>query len=186
MVSETETGQAKLDPDKELVARAKQELPNRTNAFEELMRRYEKLLYRVCFRIMGNTEDAEDVFQEVMVKAYHGLLKFEYRSSFKTWLFTIAHNTCYSSISKLVKAREFKSLMQQSAPDEHAKMSDADLDSERVLASLSREDRELLTLKYVVELKFDEIAEVCGMGTSAVKMRIYRAVEQLKSKHKTA
>lgn len=174
------------DPDADLVAQAKKELPNRTQAYEALMRKYEKLLYRVCYRIMGNTHDAEDVFQDVMVKAYNGLVKFEQRSSFKTWLFTIAHNTCYSSITRIAKAREFKRIVENDLNEDSQvfKMSDAEIESERMLSILSVEDRELLTLKYVVELKFDEIAQIFDLGVSAVKMRIYRAVELLKEKHK--
>lgn len=174
-----------VDPDIHLIAQAKDELPHRTNAYETLMRKYEKLLYRVCFRIMGNQHDAEDVFQDVMVKVFNGLVKFQYRSSFKTWLFTIAHNTCYSSISRYAKSREFKRFLATEHEDEQSSyqpMSDAQLESERVMSSLSNEDRELLTLKYAVELNFDEIAQITGMGTSAVKMRIYRARESLETK----
>ena len=173
-----------LDSDLDLIARAKQELPYRTRAYEELMRRHEKLLFRVCLRVMGNEHDAEDVFQDVMVKAYHGLGNFEGRSSFKTWLCKIAHNTCYTAISRLAKAREFKTMMSEdvSIPRE-TRLSDAELDSEKILLSLPPEDRELLTLKYVGELKFEEIAEVSGLGLSAVKMRIYRAADLLKKKY---
>lgn len=171
-----------VDPDKDLVAQAKKELPNRTQAYEALMRKYEKLLFRVCSRILGNTQDAEDVFQEVMVKVYGSLGKFEGRSTFKTWLFTITHNTCYSAITRLAKSREFKRMLEDDNGEENAvrKMSDAELECERLLAKLSVEEREMLTLKYVVELNFEEIAQVFEMGVSAVKMRIYRAVENLK------
>lgn len=173
------------DPDFDLVARAKKELPNRTMAFEALMRKYEKLLFRVCYRVMGDHTEAEDVFQEVLVKAYNGLQKFENRSSFKTWLFSIAHNTCYTSISKLAKAREFKAYVQQDSELDQLQsgISDAELESERMLSFLSREDRELLTLKFVVELNFEEIAQVCEIGVSAAKMRIYRAVEQVQKRY---
>lgn len=174
-----------IDPDLELIAQAKKELPNRTHAYEILMRRHEKLLYRVCFRIMGNPSDAEDAFQEVMVKVYNSIPKFEQRASFKTWLFKITHNTCYTAITRLVKAREFQSVLDNDIQDIHIENTlDAELDSERILLSLPPQDRELLTLKYVVELSFDEIAQVFDMGVSAVKMRVYRAVELLKEKHK--
>ena len=170
------------DADLELVALASKELPYRTTAYEELMRRHEKLLFRVCIRIMGNSHDAEDVFQDVMVKAFHGLPNFEGRSSFKTWLCKIAHNTCYTAISRIAKAREFSELLDDGSVAE-TQMSDAEIDSEKILLSLSPEDRELLTLKYVGDLKFEEIAEVTGLGLSAVKMRVYRAMETLRKKY---
>jgi RNA polymerase sigma-70 factor (ECF subfamily) len=173
------------DPDIDLVTRAKKELPNRIAAYEELMRRHEKLLYRVCYRIMGNSHDAEDAFQDVMVKVYHGIVKFEGRSSFKTWLFSIAHNTCYSLITRLAKSREFRNMMEREVQVDHAhaKLPEAALEGERLLMKLSVQDRELLTLKYLVELNFEEIAKIFDMGVSAVKMRVYRAVEQLKQEN---
>jgi len=169
------------DPDFDL---AKKELPNRNTAYEALVRRHEKLLYRVCRRIMGNDSDAEDAFQEAMVKAFHGIKKFENRSSFKTWLCKIAHNTCYSSLKRIAKSQEYKNVFDELSGDQvHEGMVDEEFDSERILKSLSPEDRELLTLKYVGGLKFEEIADICDLGLSAVKMRIYRAAEQLRSKH---
>ncbi len=169
------------DPDKNLVAQAKNELPYRTISYEALMRRHEKILYRVCFRILGNQHDAEDVCQDVMVKAFNGIPRFEYRSTFKTWLLTIAHNTCYSAIEKLKRAREYTSYMEENFEEPVVEFSTAAVDSEKVLFKLPPQERELLTLKYVAGLKFEEVAEVFGLSLSATKMRIYRASEQLKT-----
>lgn len=174
-----------IDADAQLVAQAKKELPNRTSAYEALICKYEKLLYRVCYRVMGNVHDAEDVFQEVMLKVFNGLIRFESRSSFKTWLFAIAHNTCYSAISRLAKAREFNAYLSSNDDGiEGVQMQDAEIQSEKMLASLNVQDREILTLKYVVELSFDEIAEVLSLSPSAAKMRVYRATDLLKAKFK--
>jgi len=181
----SETSTTRVDPDYELVARAKQELPNRTEAYEALLRRYESLLFRVCRRVMGNDADAEDAFQETMVKVFHGLLKFEGRSLFKTWLFTIAHNTCYTALKRIAKAQEYKRYAENLSDEEPKHTpSELGLDAEKVLQALNPEDRELLALRYIGEFTFDEIAEICGVGRSAVKMRIYRATDFIRNKHK--
>ncbi len=170
------------DPDQDLIAQAKQELPYRTASYEVLMRRHEKILYKVCFRILGNEDDANDACQDVMVKAFHGLIKFESRSTFKTWLLTIAHNTCYSLIKKLKRSREFSDFLKNDPITATEESIETDkMDIEKVLMALDPKDREILTLRFVAELQFDEIAEICNLGLSATKMRIYRATETLKS-----
>src|SRR5690606_16857080 len=75
--------------DEELVARAHQELFHVTRAYEELMRRYQRTLFNVCARYLGNERDADDVCQEVMLKVLYGLKNFEGKSKFKTWLYSI-------------------------------------------------------------------------------------------------
>ena len=176
---------ASQDPDLPLVERAKKELPYRTRAFETLMRKYERLLFRVCFRILGNQHDADDTCQDVMVKAFHGLSKFEGRSSFKTWLLTIAHNCCYSAIAKHKRNRDLFTFLDaaENTIEASSELSTDALDVEKLLLKLSPQDREVLTLRYMADLKLEEIAEVCGLKLSATKMRIYRATEQLQKLH---
>ena len=168
------------DPDKPLVAQAKNELPYRTESYEALMRRHENILYRVCYRILANSHDAEDVCQEVMVKAFNGIARFEFRSTFKTWLLTIAHNTCYSAIEKIKRAKQYETYFEHHSEDASIELSTAAIDGEKILFSLPAQERELLTLKYVAELKFEEIAAIFNLSLSATKMRIYRATENLK------
>ena len=75
--------------DEELVERAHDELFHVTRAYEELMRRYQRTLFNVCARYLGNDRDADDVCQEVMLKVLYGLKNFEGKSKFKTWLYSI-------------------------------------------------------------------------------------------------
>lgn len=80
--------------DEELVERAHSELFHVTRAYEELMRRYQRTLFNVCARYLGNDRDADDVCQEVMLKVLYGLKNFEGKSKFKTWLYSITYNEC--------------------------------------------------------------------------------------------
>ena len=92
--------QYKRMDDTELVQRAQRELPYGMRAYEELVRRHEGTLYAVCLRLVGNRQDAEDVSQDVMLKVYAKIGRFEGRSSFKTWLLRIATNACTDRLKK--------------------------------------------------------------------------------------
>ncbi len=170
-----------IDPDIDLVLQAQQELPYRTKAFEQLMKRHEGVLYRVCYRLLGDPDDANDICQEVMVKVFGYLPKFERRSMFKTWLMQIARNTCFTMQAKLKRTRELKEVLEREPTipkTERIVTEKMDIDS--ILSKLNKDDREMLVMRYIAELQFDEIAEACGLSLSATKMRIYRATEALK------
>src|SRR5436305_9035668 len=87
-------------PDEELVARCKKELPGNTNSYEELVRRHKHRVYSVAYRVVSHKEEAEDITQEVFVKVYHGLKKFEQQSSFSSWLYRIATNSALDALDK--------------------------------------------------------------------------------------
>ena len=78
--------------DAQLVAMARQQLPYATTAWEELMYRHEKPLVSLCRNLCGNNSDAEDAYQEVLLRVFHHLPKFRGDSSFKTWVYRIAYN----------------------------------------------------------------------------------------------
>src|SRR5437868_13707759 len=85
------------DADAELVDRY---LAGDMSAFDELMIRYERQIYRVCYRFVDNREDAMDLAQEVFIKAFEHLTSFRRESSLKTWLYRIAMNHCINHVKK--------------------------------------------------------------------------------------
>src|SRR5437016_4776086 len=93
---------ANQDADAELVDRY---LAGDTAAFDEIMIRYERQIYRVCYRFVDNRDDAMDLAQEVFIKAFEHLASFRRESSLKTWLYRIAMNHCINHVKK--NAREF-------------------------------------------------------------------------------
>jgi len=175
-----------VDPDVELVKQAQKELPYRATAYEALMKRHDQLLYRVCYRLLGNPDDAKDVSQEVMIKVFGYLPKFEGRSMFKTWLMQIARNTCFTMQAKLKRQRELRDILEHET-DEGAgdRILTEAMDVDTILSTLNKQDKEVLVMRYIAELQFDEIAEVCDISLSAAKMRVYRATEALKKKMAT-
>src|SRR5438132_10957846 len=85
------------DPDIELVERY---LAGDVSAFDEIMIRYERQIYRVCYRFVENRDDAKDLAQDVFIKAFEHLSSFRRESSLKTWLYRIAINHCINHVKK--------------------------------------------------------------------------------------
>ena len=173
--------------DEELVERAQHELLTITRAYEELMRRYQRVLYSVCVRYLGNERDADDVCQEIMLKVLYGLKKFQGKSKFKTWLYSIAYNECTTQYRKEARKKRLLdalSLNPLAEDDEQpAPTIDRDNTLDRWLAGVNPIDREIIILRFVAELEFPDIAHIMNLGLSATKMRYKRAMDRLKDKH---
>ena len=179
-----------IQPDDDLIALCKAELPYVTTAFEKLVRHYEPLVYQTCLRYLKSENDAEEATQDVFLRLFFNIEKFDGRSSFKTWLFRIVANICASKYRSLRRNKEQKQayfehleFIQHEDPSYH--------DPERVdgplmsaLDTLSAEDREILILRHVSDLSFQEISEVLELKLSASKMRLYRAEQRLRASMK--
>lgn len=176
--------------DEELVERAQHELFTITRAYEELMRRYQRVLYSVCVRYLGNERDADDVCQEIMLKVLYGLKKFQGKSKFKTWLYSIAYNECTTQYRKEARKKRLLdalSLNPLAEDDEQpAPVVDRDNTLDRWLDGVNPIDREIIILRFVAELEFQDIAHIMNLGLSATKMRYKRAMDRLKDKHAQA
>jgi RNA polymerase sigma-70 factor (ECF subfamily) len=162
------------------------------SAFEEILLRHQDKIYNLCRRMLGNTHDAEDAAQDVFLKAYQNLDKFEPEASLHTWLYRIAVNTCID-----YKRRPFfDSLFKSSrAGDEFVEDRPVDSPSpERLyeskqirkaiqlaLGRVSQKLRIVIILKEVENLSYEEISEVLDVSIGTVKSRISRAREELKA-----
>lgn len=164
--------------DEQLVERARHELPYRTRAYEELMRRYEKLMFSVCLRLLGNRQDAEDITQDVMLKIFSKLNSFEGRSSYKTWMVRVTRNACKDWLKKRAISKHYS----EALANEPQEQSTIEYEEDRLiglLKELSPTDREILTLRFVADLSLQEISETTELSLSATKMRLYRAIDRL-------
>jgi RNA polymerase sigma-70 factor (ECF subfamily) len=172
--------------DEELVLRAYDELFHVTRAYEELMRRYQRTLFNVCARYLGNERDADDVCQEVMLKVLYGLKSFEGKSKFKTWLYSITYNECITQYRKERRKRRLIDALsldpQEEASDETAPKVEERGGIDRWLTHVNPIDREIFILRFVAELEFQEIADIMHLGLSAAKMRYKRALDRLREK----
>ncbi|MFC3607363.1 RNA polymerase sigma factor SigX [Stutzerimonas tarimensis] len=172
--------------DEELVQRAHEELFHITRAYEELMHRYQRTIYNVCARYLGNERDADDVTQEVMLKVLYGLKNFEGKSKFKTWLFSITYNECITQYRKERRKRRLVDALSldpvEEASDEKAPRLVEKGGLDRWLVHVNPIDREILILRFVAELEFQEIADIMHMGLSATKMRYKRSLDKMREK----
>src|SRR5579884_1803213 len=92
--------------DEELVQRCKVELPHTTRSYEELVSRHAQRVYSLVYRVVGDRQEAEDISQEVFLKVYHGLPKFDQQASFSTWLYRIATNSALDALDKVKRRRQ--------------------------------------------------------------------------------
>jgi RNA polymerase sigma-70 factor, ECF subfamily len=178
--------------DDELVNRCKTELPTNTRSFELLVQRHMNRVYTSIYRLVGNSEDAEDLTQETFVKAFNSLKNFEQKAAFTTWLHRIALNTTFDSLEKAKrrpakepnrankpKNGEVEPLEKQAAasfiPEEETVKAELNQCINRVLTNLEKEQCQLLVMRDFDDLSYAEIAKVSNLGLSAVKMRIHRA-----------
>ena len=151
-------------------------------AFEELFSSNYTRIYNLCYRMMRNQQDAEDMLQESMLKAWRKLKSFRQSSSFSTWLHRIAVNTCLDAIRK---RKEKKASIEEMA-EYGRQIEDTDSGSfderaaerqaiEDALSRLKERDRVIIVLRDVQGYSYEEMAQIleCPMGT--VRSRLSRA-----------
>ncbi|MGB2624785.1 MAG: sigma-70 family RNA polymerase sigma factor [Candidatus Acidiferrum sp.] len=179
--------------DRELVRRAQQE---DQEAFEELIRRHQHRVFAVAGGILRRREDVEDIAQQVFVKAYFSLKRFDQRAAFSTWLYKITVNECWDLLRKkkvrpLVyesdlseeQARQVISAEEKGggAPDISDRL-EARERVERLLDGLDERDRLMLVLKEVEGFAVEEIAQVLDLNANTVKVRLFRARRRIVNK----
>lgn len=158
-------------------------LPGWQECFRSLVDQYGPYLRQRCARYLDSAADVEDAVQETFISAYRFLARFEGRSSLKTWLTRIADNHCMQVLRRRQRYAEAMSFDDIKEAWEHRHAEEpvlADDDSQRIvstlMAKLSPAARESLALRYWGELSFEEMASVFGVGVSASKMRVRRAL----------
>ena len=163
------------------------------NSLEILIKHYLKPIYSFVYRYIGNSQDAEDITQEVFVKTWRNLKKFDRNRSFKTWIFSIAKNTCIDALKKKKTIpfskfanEEGKNVLLETLvdpaplPNELFERADITKMLTSVTEKLSPQYRMVLFLRYNDHFTFREIAEVSGEPLHTVKSRHRRALIQLK------
>ncbi len=181
--------------DRELVRRAQGE---DKEAFEELIRRHQHRVFAVAGGILRRREDVEDIAQQVFVKAYFSLKRFDQRAAFSTWLYKITVNECWDLLrKKKVRPLVYESdLSEEQArqvmmsgekenpgPDISEKLVARER-VERLLKGLDERDRLMLILKEVEGFSIEEIAEVLDLNGNTVKVRLFRARRRVVSQAK--
>ncbi|MBP8115328.1 MAG: RNA polymerase sigma factor [Chitinophagaceae bacterium] len=163
-------------------------------AYAVLVNRYQNYVFTLCLRIVKGREDAEEVAQDVFIKAYKYLADFRGAAKFTTWLYTIVNNTCISFLRK--KKLDIHSLDNEKVfevADNQDSGMRANLVEQKSRISMVNEaigllnpaDAEIITLFYKAEQSLEETAQVLGIEVNAAKVRLHRARTRLKEKMET-
>ena len=163
------------------------------NAYEALVKEYEKNVYNLALRMTGNSEDAADMAQEAFIKAYNSLTAFRGDSKFSVWLYRIVSNVCLD----FLRSRSRKQTVSLSTENDDGEEVELDIADEthspeqlldrsltrdagrRGLAALPPDHREILLLREIQGLSYEEIADALGLEAGTVKSRIFRARKKL-------
>ena len=146
------------------------------NAFETLVLEYEKNVYNIALRMTGNSEDAADMTQEAFIKAYNSLQSFRGDSKFSVWLYRIVSNVCLD----FLRSKNRRPTVSLSVEDDDGEDAQLTRDSvRRGLDSLPPDYRQILLLREIQGLSYDEIAQALSLEVGTVKSRIFRARKRL-------
>jgi RNA polymerase sigma-70 factor (ECF subfamily) len=163
-------------------------LTGRAGAFDLVVERHGRSVYRLCYRFVGNHEDASDLSQDVFLRAYRGLRSFRGHSSLATWLYRIGVNVCLNRISSKASMEK----MTEPIDDRQYADERSDSPAERLLrdergarvraaiAELPRKQKATLILRIYHEMSHQEIADVLGISVGAVKTNFFHALANLK------
>ncbi|HET9316899.1 MAG TPA: sigma-70 family RNA polymerase sigma factor [Vicinamibacteria bacterium] len=152
-------------------------------AFDRLVERYQRDVYRLCYRYVNNHQDANDMAQEAFLKAYRALSKFRGDSAFSTWLYRIAVNTCLNFRAARRAPQEELSEHLADGAAGVAERLQADEQSARVreaVARLPQKQRATLILKIYHDLTHEEVARALGSSVGTVKANLFHALGNLR------
>jgi RNA polymerase sigma-70 factor (ECF subfamily) len=152
-------------------------------AFDVLVERYQRPIYRLCYRYLNNHEDASDLAQEVFLKAWRAIGRFRGESAFSTWLYRIAVNACLNFRAlRRPKTSELDAELVDPRPGAEWQVARED-DALRVRAAVSRlpdRQRATLILKLFHELTHEEVAGILGSSVGTVKANLFHALANLR------
>ena len=172
--------------DEQLAAEAARESSDGP-AFVALVERFRQRVWQICYRLLGNAEDAADAAQEVFVRLFLQRDKFAGRSKYSTWVHGIAVRTCLSMRRGRGRRRRHEDVgtdaqWESRQPGRANAPPGLSLDLARMLETLDEEDRAILIMKYAQGCEYDELAAIFEISVSACKMRISRAREKLQAR----
>jgi len=184
-----------VDEDSRLVSLSKQ---GDLDAFEELVKKYQKMIMNIAYRMLGNHEDAYEVVQDAFIAAYKGIRNFEEKARFSTWLYTIAVNLSRNRFKQIKTQQYYEKISIDDPVVAERNRADADPPSDepsalerlerkdlqrqvqRCIDSLDGEFKEVVVLRDIESFSYDEISDMLKIPEGTVKSRLFRARHALK------
>lgn len=192
MTAEEKKDEASID-ERDLLARAKR---GEMLAYDELVRHYQGRIYALVYNMTSNKEDAEDLVQDVFVKAYASLARFEEKSSFYTWVYRIAINRTLNFLKKrqrnpkmslddvdngVERDPAYVELSARESPFRDATLSELQEKLNKALMTLSENHRTVVVLHDIQGVPHEEIASMIGCSQGTVRSRLFYARQQLQA-----
>jgi len=152
------------------------------------VRKYQKFVYATAYRYLNSYDDAEDVAQEVFIKALNNLHKFRGDSSIKTWLYKITKNICTNTIRKkriynLFKSidsdNEFDIMSEEKNPEQNIESQELSQRLQKAIAKLPEKQRETFALRYFEDMKYEDISKLLGTSIGGLKANYYQAIKKI-------
>ena len=159
------------------------------SGFNRLVLKHKDKIYGLCFRLLGDKDEADDAAQETFVKVFHGLADFRLEAKFSTWVYRIAVNTCKNRMeskayresknNKELEASESDTNSSSPSPAQILEAKGRSACIEKAIERLADDQRVLIVLRDIEGRSYEEIAEVTGLNPGTVKSRLNRGRQQL-------
>lgn len=184
---------AKVDPDAELVEKARE---GDTRAFDELVTRHSRRIYGLIYNMTSNHEDTNDLMQDAFTRAFRSLKRFQGRSKFSTWLYSVAVNLTLNFLKKrrrrtmmslddvnngIVNNEVFIDISNRANPVQQAGIHDIQKRLNKALQTLSEDHRTVVTMFDIQQLPHAEISRILGVSEGTVRSRLFYAHRHLQS-----
>lgn len=171
-------------------------LKGNVNDFSLIIEKYEKMVYNLAYKIFNNQSDAEDMTQDTFIKIYKNLYKCEGKESIKTWIYTIAYNTCIDEVRKRkgknnisidmdIEGEEnnFSLTLPSNEPTPETALLNKEglLEIEQAINSLNEINKTLIFLRDIKGFSYNEISKITGLNIGTVKSKLNRARNTLKN-----
>lgn len=163
------------------------------DAFTDLVLEYQRAVFNLTYRMLGDTVEAEDAAQEAFLRAYRNLDRYDTTRSFKTWVLSIASNYCIDIIRKRrlswlslddMLPGEVMSAIEHQSIEELMVDGERDRSVQEMMALLKPDERAIIILRYWNDLSYEEIADALGINVGVVKSRLFRARQAMANRIK--
>lgn len=173
-------------------------LHGKQHSFDSLVLRHQDMVFNICYRMLGDYDEADDCAQDIFLKVYRSLSGFRFESKFSTWLYRIAVNTCKNRLASVSRRRNRRMVRLAGDPDcdtPGLDIRDSGASPSKVFEKKERErliqgaiqslpdtQRMVVVLRDVEGLSYDEISKLSGMNQGTVKSKLARARRKLREK----
>lgn len=156
-----------------------QVLAGNREAYRTIIQAYERKIYTYCYYILRSHEEAEDAVQDIFVKVYQELRRYEKRVSFSAWLYKVAYHHCLDQVRKRKRRKRLLSLYKEQQPKAYYNPNDEEPLQKLFMDDLTAEESNLLILKVVEQYSFEEMGQIMDCNSATLRKKFERLRKKL-------